>query len=545
MKKILSDEINNKLNYAKSIVSANPDKSMEICKEAYDLAKTNSLILEEGYALIGLALASRIKSDSSRMIDYSYRALAIFEDNNHITGQIKALNLIGIAYFYSSIYEESLKYFFRASELLELERDDNLLTSVLNNIGEIYRESDIYDEAIKYYNKAANVAVNKYPSSHAAILGNIGKTYFEKNEFDMALEVFDKSYSIFIDGDDMVSLGEIENKIGKVYYALGDFEKAEQYYFKAYKRLEDVSNKYYVIDVLINIAQLYIERESERTLYFYEKVIEAAEMVGSQKKLCQAYKLISDYYENKEDYKSAIEFYKKHSNVNEEIISLNIRTRLEILNIEFENVQSADKPQQIKKRLEKEISRQRKEIENIKQANKVLEKKAYEDELTGISNRRSINIYLNKIIKEISSEEDSIVLFMIDIDNFKKYNDYWGHSEGDVCLKKIAECIRRIQNSRSDYFGRYGGEEFIYISTSMGYEDALKLGNLLRTEVEDMGLYYMDGEEKKIVTISVGGVMGMKSDFKSIADIMENADRELYRVKGMGKNMTILKEMKS
>lgn len=545
MKKILSDEINNKLNYAKSIVSANPDKSMEICKEAYDLAKTNSLILEEGYALIGLALASRIKSDSSRMIDYSYRALAIFEDNNHITGQIKALNLIGIGYFYSSIYEESLKYLLKASELLELERDDYLLTSVLNNIGEIYRESEIYDEAIKYYDKAVQITVDKYPLSHAAILGNIGDIHFQQNEFDMALEVFSKSYSILMDGADMVSLGEIENKIGKVYYAIGDFEKAEEYYFISYKRLEDISNKYYVIDVLINIAQLYIESRSEKTLYFYEKVVEVAEMLGAKRKLCQVYKLISDYYENKEDYKNAIKFYKKHSNVNEEIMSSNIRTKLEILNIEFKNVQSVDKFEQINNRLEKEITRQRKEIEKIKQANKVLEKKAHEDELTGISNRRSINIYLNKIIAEISSEEDSIVLFMIDIDDFKKYNDYWGHSEGDVCLKKIAECIRRIQNSRSDSFGRYGGEEFVYISIALDYDDALKLGDLLRTEVEDMGLYYMDGEEKKPVTISVGGVMGMKSNFKTIADIMENADRELYRVKGMGKNMTILKEMKS
>lgn len=348
-----------------------------------------------------------------------------------------------------------------------------------------------------------------------------------------------------MDGADMVSLGEIENKIGKLYYAIGDFEKAEEYYFISYKRLEDISNKYYVIDVLINIAQLYIESRSEKTLYFYEKVVEVAEMVGAKRKLCQVYKLISEYYENKEDYKSAIEFYKKHSNINQEIMSSNIRTKLEILNIEFKNVQSGDKFEQIKNRLEKEITRQRKEIEKIKQANKVLEKKAHEDELTGISNRRSINIYLNKIIAEISSEEDSIVLFMIDIDNFKKYNDYWGHAEGDVCLKKIAECIKRIQKSRSDSFGRYGGEEFVYIAIALDYDGALTLGNLLRTEVEDMGLYYMDGEEKKPVTISVGGVMGTKSNFKTIADIMENADRELYRAKRMGKNMTILKDMKS
>lgn len=83
----------------------------------------------------------------------------------------------------------------------------------------------------------------------------------------------------------------------------------------------------------------------------------------------------------------------------------------------------------------------------------------------------------------MSSKEEQIVLFMIDIDNFKKYNDYWGHSQGDICLRKISDSIKKIQNNRGDIFGRYGGEEFIYISTFLSYGDALELGNLIRTEV--------------------------------------------------------------
>ncbi len=546
MKKIVSKEIYSKLDYAKSIASVYPDKSMEICQEAYNLAKTNYLILEEGYALIGMSLSSRVKSDGSSMLDYSYRALTIFKDKEHIPGQIKALNLIGIAYFYSSMYEESLKCFLKVTDLLERNRDDFLLSSVLNNIGEIYRESEIYDKAMEYYEKAVDIVVaNNYSLNHAAILGNIGEIHFDKREFEIALEVYNKSHNILSDTNDMVNLGDIENRIGKVYFAIGDFEKAEEYYLKSYERLEDISNKYYVIDVLINIAKLYIGSRSRKVLYFYEKAIEFAEKVGSKKKLCQVYKLISEYHEDEGDYKNALELYKKYSNVNKEIMSSSLRTKLEILNIEFRNIKDTDEFEQIRNRLEKEITRQKKEIEKIKLANEILEKKAYEDELTGISNRRSINIYLKKFIEEISSKEHSIVLFMMDIDNFKKYNDYWGHAEGDICLKKIAECIRKIQISRSDSFGRYGGEEFVYISTSINYEDASKLGNLIRTEVEEVGLYYMDGEEKRPVTISVGGVIGIRSDFKSISNIMEIADKELYRAKDMGKNITILKDIRA
>lgn len=145
----------------------------------------------------------------------------------------------------------------------------------------------------------------------------------------------------------------------------------------------------------------------------------------------------------------------------------------------------------------------------------------------------------------MSSKEEQIVLFMIDIDNFKKYNDYWGHSQGDICLRKISDSIKKIQNNRGDIFGRYGGEEFIYISTFLSYGDALELGNLIRTEVERIGLYYMDKGEHKNVTISVGGAIGSSLDFSSMANIIETADKELYRAKEMGRNMTILRNMKT
>ena len=142
------------------------------------------------------------------------------------------------------------------------------------------------------------------------------------------------------------------------------------------------------------------------------------------------------------------------------------------------------------------------------------------------------NMFLNK---------EPLVLFMIDIDYFKKYNDCWGHSQGDMCLIKISEAIKRIQIDRNDTFGRYGGEEFLYISKNISYEKALKLGNLIRTEIEKMGLYYLDNGEKRTVTISLGGVRG--ANFKSLSDIMELADGQLYKAKSMGRNITLLKEI--
>lgn len=539
----ISKEVYDKIEKGRDIASLRPNDSLKICDEACILAKENNLFLEEGYALIGMSLASRAKSDISGMLNYSYKALAIFKDKNYIPGQAKALNLIGIAYFYNSMYEEALNCFREIIVMLEIDKDDLLLSKVYNNIGEIYREYEMYEQAMEYYNKAVEISIrNELVTNHAALLSNIGEVHFMNNQLELALEVYIKSYNIFIQGKDMLSLGEVENRIGMVYFAMKDNKNAKKYYNTAIKRLENINNKYYAIEVILNIANLYLEKKSSKVLDFYEKAMDFAKDIGSKKKISQIYKLISQFYELEGDYKNALEAYKSYFSFNEEVVSSNLSNRLEILNVEMDNYQNTGIYENLRNRLEIEINRQKHELEKITLENQILEKKAYEDELTGIMNRRSINVYLNETLKNMHSTKDSLLVFLIDIDKFKRYNDYWGHSGGDICLKSIADCIKSIQIEKQDIFGRYGGEEFIYISTKISYEDALELGNLLRIRVEELGLYYMYNGEKKIVTISIGGIIGMSSDFHSMAELMELADKELYRAKEMGRNLTILKQ---
>lgn len=542
--KELSEEIYHKIDYAKSIASTEPERSIKLSQEAYGLAKTNKLKLEEAYALLSIALASRVKTDINSMLNHSYQALQIFKEKNNINGQGKALNLIGISYFYGSIYEEALKSFLKADDLADLSNSDSLRVGILNNIGEVYKELKIYEKAMKYYTKAIeNMGSDEFSPKHAVILVNIGEIYYAENKYSKALKVYNESHTILLKSSDMISLGNVENKIGKTYFILGDLEKAEEFYLKSLERLESINNKYYSIDTLLNLGNLYMEKPSENSFVFYAKAVEYSKSLGSKDKLCKLYGLISTYYESQEDYKNALEYYKRHSSLNEEIISLGLKNKLEILNIDIKNLEVDEKTNKIRTRLENEIIRQKNQLEKIKQTNEILQKKAYEDELTGISNRRSINIHIKKILGDLYSETETIALFMIDIDNFKKYNDYWGHAEGDECIKKITKSIKEIQSSRGDVFGRYGGEEFVYISSSINYEKALKLGNLIRRKVEEIGLFYIHKGKKKKTTISVGGILGLRSDFKSMAEIIELADRELYRSKDMGRNTTIVKDI--
>ena len=248
-----------KINKSKEISTSKPDYSKSLSQEAYKISKDNDLILEQGYSLISLAFSARAKSEIKDMLNYSFQALDIFEEKDEIDGKIKAMNLIGISYFYSSMYEKSLEYLLNVIDLLELGNDDFLLCCVLNNIGEVYRESREFEKALPFYHEAEEISrKNNYEIINASILGNIGDIYFSQGKFEKSLEILMDSYKILIKSNDMVSLGETENRIGKVYFNLNDENNANKFYYLALNRLENIENKYYLIDVYINLSLIHI-----------------------------------------------------------------------------------------------------------------------------------------------------------------------------------------------------------------------------------------------------------------------------------------------
>ncbi|MFL0247232.1 GGDEF domain-containing protein [Candidatus Clostridium stratigraminis] len=544
----LSKEVNKILGEAKHIYASNPNNSYIMSKEAYIMSKNNNLKMEEGDALISMSMACRSKSQINKMLEYSYDAYEIFKTLNVSLGQAKSLNLMGIAYFYSAMYKEALQYLLQAKDLLMKLKEDFLLSCVINNIGEVFRESEDYSNALKYFDSSLRICeLNNFKINTASILSNMGEIYFLESKYEQAMEYFTQSYNILIKENEMVNLGEVENKLGKMHFLNKNYGKAEEYFYNALTRLKNVDNKFYIIDVFLNIAKLLAEKNPHRAFYYFEKAIRYSEKTNAKKKLSEIYKTTSEFYEKVGSYKEALEYFKKYFAVNQEIISSITANKLEIIKIEFSHLKEDSKFEKekiINKRLELEISNQRRQLASIEELNKVLEKTTFEDELTGVPNRRYINYNLSKVFEERFLLDHSIVLFIIDIDNFKKYNDFWGHLEGDKCLIKIANCLEAIQIERGDIFGRFGGEEFIYYALGINFEEAIELGNYIRTEVEKLDIKYTSDNESKVLTISVGGALGKASDFYSITSIIEIADKELYKAKNMGRNITLLNEAK-
>lgn len=179
----------------------------------------------------------------------------------------------------------------------------------------------------------------------------------------------------------------------------------------------------------------------------------------------------------------------------------------------------------------------------LKESNKELSEFSYSDALTGVNNRRRIEDLLKTNWKYCKVNKLNLSVIFIDIDNFKKYNDMYGHLQGDECLVKIATTIEAMCNtwSESHYstMGRYGGEEFIIILPNTDKQNVINLANHVCKAVEDLCILHNGNDEYNYVTISCGTTTCIPDEDKRILHILETADRALYHVKRTGKNNVI------
>lgn len=157
------------------------------------------------------------------------------------------------------------------------------------------------------------------------------------------------------------------------------------------------------------------------------------------------------------------------------------------------------------------------------------------DELTMIANRRFLFENLDKSFRLAKRETHSIVLLMVDIDDFNGYNDVFGHLHGDSILRRVAQTISRSCKRPLDFVGRYGGEEFLVVLPNSDFDGAMIVSNRILDSIRDLRITHYK-YEKKFLTVSIGfGVLAPdKGD--EIDDVIKVADEYLYKVKNTGKD---------
>lgn len=169
-----------------------------------------------------------------------------------------------------------------------------------------------------------------------------------------------------------------------------------------------------------------------------------------------------------------------------------------------------------------------------KNAQIALERLATRDGLTGLANRRYFDETLHAEWARAMRQKQPLSLLMVDVDNFKAYNDAHGHLGGDECLKRIAVAVAAEMRT-NDLVARYGGEEFAVILPNQSLKGAAIVAERIRSRVEQLRLpnrFARDGR----ITVSIGAATALGASDADPSQLVATADAALYRAKHMGRN---------
>jgi diguanylate cyclase (GGDEF)-like protein len=171
-------------------------------------------------------------------------------------------------------------------------------------------------------------------------------------------------------------------------------------------------------------------------------------------------------------------------------------------------------------------------MEEISVINERLRMMSVTDPLTGLFNRRYSEDHLKREMKLLKRTGENLSLLILDLDNFKDYNDTYGHIAGDEALKQLSEIM--MANVRdTDIVARYGGEEFLVIMTHTAKEGAKNAAQKLRRAVEE-NVFQLKGQDTRI-TVSIG-VATAPENADLYEELLDSADGALYSAKSAGRN---------
>jgi two-component system, chemotaxis family, response regulator WspR len=158
------------------------------------------------------------------------------------------------------------------------------------------------------------------------------------------------------------------------------------------------------------------------------------------------------------------------------------------------------------------------------------------DGLTQIANRRYFDDFYTAEWRRACREQGNIGLIMIDVDNFKSFNDHYGHLQGDQCLTQIAQQLKSVVQRPRDFVARFGGEEFIVILPSIQPEGLVVVAERLKQAIDHLNITHDYSNASNIVTVSMGLAWGEPDKSYLPTEIIAAADEALYSAKDAGRN---------
>lgn len=498
--------------------------TIKYCNELIDYGSRTADPKILGFAYYYLAGTLYCLNDCENIFDICIKAIENLEKASAWDLLAKAYNILGIitsgrgnlpvAYDY---YLDGLMY----CEKYNLRAESSLISI---NCGVLNIEAGRCREAMDYFERALTYILSfpdepDYHTKAIAALENIIMCKVLENDFDGIdgmLEEIEVHHMPYADAVDRMGI-----LISKAFYLhkSGQTEKRDA----CIAEIDGNITKSLIYMDLIEDFFVYADvlYEAEKTEEFWHLIDIMDPMISSMSVTSMKMKILA----------VKIKFYRRHAMNAEYLQAAGLYYELS----ERREQESRDMMSEViglRNRFEKiNLAKKRIEKENM-----LLAEKSETDALTGMANRRKLNIHADEIFRGAYKRGHCVAIEILDVDYFKEFNDNYGHQAGDQCLIDIANCIKAVASEHGGFCARYGGDEFVIIYEGISREEAGRYAEELKQKVLSMEIPHRYSKALPVVTISQGSFCDVPSAANKVWDFLHIADDMLYQIKKQSRN---------
>ncbi len=448
------------------------------------------------------------------------------------------------------------------SRFMEEGNDEGYLKS-LNSLGVTYSSTGVEDMAIDCYLKGLSYAYDHNAKGVTNLFyNNMGSSFYDLGAYEDALHY----YTLALYDMQQYGLDRFEDQswvtaaymnMGMVNYFMGENEKAEAYLDAARNLENEINDDSYSFGLAVISAQNYLTMGKKKEAEDLVPVI--IDMLPKHRET------VSDYVE---DAKQAVDLFRKmgrhdlmwtiiqdFDGVADEVGAPRYFVDLaELYMLYYKEVgdeggfNSACVEHAEYTRRFKELSMDEKirtldlkfRLQDAEDSINIAQKKAYQDELSGLWNRTGLDKFGPRFVRDQLDVNGSLLVGMVDVDQFKQYNDTYGHLEGDNVIVEISKIIANTVDGYGVGY-RYGGDEFLIIVPAGTGKIAKVIADKIQRGIRELAIPSENSNVAKTVTLSQGYYVAKVNEGSDILDFIKASDDVLYEVKAQGKNNFIIR----
>jgi len=497
--------------------------TLQYCEELIEYGKKTQDDGLVGFAYYYCGVVYYILNDGMRFFEAVSNAISALHlvDEWELMG--RCYNFLGITAISRGNSAVGLDYYLNAINYCEKAGAELFASTVRINIGVLNIISGRYLEALENLQKAYHYfsehkEADRYDDYMICIYENMAKAYLCQGELEKANQCFSRIYDEHGTCCDNYTMVTVWCTEAMYFHVSGEDEACEDRIARVHEATTSNVPILDMFDDYYDYCRLLLERNKDTEFWhiidIMEPMVKSLDITNLQQKLLGL--KIKCYRKNRksaEYLQAAGLFYElsERAEAENNVMMnnmLNLRRKLELLN---------------------------REKEEIEEKNEILRVKSEMDALTGISNRYRLNDYSEEAFQRAVERGTSLVVEILDMDDFKGYNDCYGHQRGDECIQRVATVIKSME-AYGAFVARYGGDEFIIIYEDITKEQAIEYATELRQKVIDLGIVHRRSKVSDVMTISQGLCWDIPDEENRMWDYLHAADDMLYRVKKTKRN---------